>query len=233
MVDGRGIPVLVGGPVALTNEGWEAYARSERTRIDGLDTDRRRAAARSEDRFWADRHRVARREIHATFPPRLPADVFASDPHDPIDGLIRGKLAESGRGPNPPVDDAAFLRRLSLDTIGVPPTAEEVEAFLLDPMPDKRARMVDARLADPRWADGWMGYWQDVLAENPGILKPTLNNTGPFRRFLHRAMLDRMPVDRDGDRALPDGGEQARGAVPPGLAWRPRMTRRWRPRRTS
>ena len=41
-----------------------------------------------------------------------------------------------------------------------------------------------------------MGYWQDVLAENPGILKPTLNNTGPFRRFLHDAFLDNTAVDR-------------------------------------
>src|SRR5262249_51046615 len=52
------------------------------------------------------------------------------------------------------------------------------------------------RLADSRWADGWMGYWQDVLAENPGILKPTLNNTGPFRRFLYLALLDDLPFDR-------------------------------------
>ena len=41
-----------------------------------------------------------------------------------------------------------------------------------------------------------MGYWQDVLAENPGILKPTLNNTGPFRRYLHDAFADNMPIDR-------------------------------------
>ena len=41
-----------------------------------------------------------------------------------------------------------------------------------------------------------MGYWQDVLAENPGILKPTLNNTGPFRRYLHQAFSDNKPFDR-------------------------------------
>jgi hypothetical protein len=41
-----------------------------------------------------------------------------------------------------------------------------------------------------------MGYWQDVLAENPGILKPTLNNTGPFRRHVHAAFRDNLPFDR-------------------------------------
>src|SRR5690606_7992158 len=88
------------------------------------------------------------------------------------------------------------FRRLTLDTLGVIPDAAEVAAFLADDRPDKRARAIDARLADQRWADGWMGYWQDVLAENPGILQPTLNNTGPSRRYLHTALRDNTPFDR-------------------------------------
>ncbi|MCE9533623.1 MAG: DUF1549 and DUF1553 domain-containing protein, partial [Planctomycetes bacterium] len=55
---------------------------------------------------------------------------------------------------------------------------------------------IDRLLADPRWADHWVGYWQDVLAENPGLLKPTLNNTGPFRWWLHQAFLENLPMDR-------------------------------------
>jgi hypothetical protein len=39
-------------------------------------------------------------------------------------------------------------------------------------------------------------YWQDVLAENPNMLKGTLNNTGPFRWWLHEALLDNLPMDR-------------------------------------
>ncbi|MEJ7640135.1 MAG: DUF1549 domain-containing protein [Singulisphaera sp.] len=136
-----------------------------------------------------------------------------------IDRLIGEGLAKLGRGPNPPVDDAGFLRRLSLDTIGLPPTGEEVEAFLADVRPDKRARAVDDRLADPRWADAWMGYWQDVLAENPGILKPTLNNTGPFRRFLHQAFLDEMPFDRFVTELVRmDGGKLSGGPAGFGMA---------------
>ena len=193
-----GVPTLVGGTPdhTLTHDGWAAYAAAERARIDALDASRRRQAARGEDAFWKARHELARREAFDVFPPDLPADVFRPDALDAIDRFIGEGLAEHGRRPNPPVDDAGFLRRLSLDTIGLPPTGEEVEAFLADTRPDKRARAVDDRLADPRWADAWMGYWQDVLAENPGILKPTLNNTGPFRRFLHQAFLDEMPFDR-------------------------------------
>ncbi len=193
-----GVPVLVGGTVdqTLTPDGWDAYAAAEAARLDVFNTARRRHAARGEDAFWRARHEFARREAYRVFPPELPSDVLRPDPVDPIDRRIGEGLAKAGLRPNPPVDDAAFLRRLSLDTIGLPPTAEEVESFLADPRPDKRARAVDSRLADDRWADGWMGYWQDVLAENPGILKPTLNNTGPFRRFVYLAMLDDMPFDR-------------------------------------
>ena len=193
-----GVPALVGGlpDHTLTPDGWDGFASAEGARLDDLDTARRRAAAHSEDAFWEARHDLARREADLVFPRELPADVFAPDPLDAIDRRIRAGLAEAGLTPNPPADDAAFLRRLSLDTIGLPPTPEEVEAFLADPRPDKRARAVDGRLADGRWADGWMGYWQDVLAENPGILKPTLNNTGPFRRFVYLALRDDLPFDR-------------------------------------
>jgi hypothetical protein len=191
------VPVLIGGPGhALTPEGWDAFAAAERDRIDAIDSDRRRRAAASEDPTWRARHDLARREVFAVFPPELPADVFCPDPLGVIDRRIGQGLTRAGLRPNPPVDDASFLRRLSLDAIGLPPTADEVEAFLADPRPEKRDRAIDDRLADPRWADGWMGYWQDVLAENPGILKPTLNNTGPFRRFLYLAILDGMPLDR-------------------------------------
>lgn len=96
----------------------------------------------------------------------------------------------------PLIGDAAFLRRVYLDTVGVPPTAEEARAFLADRADDKRSRLVDELLVDPRWADHWVSYWQDVLAENPNILKPTLNNSGPFRFFLHEALRDGKAMDR-------------------------------------
>ena len=96
----------------------------------------------------------------------------------------------------PAVGDAAFLRRVYFDTVGVPPTEGEVRAFLADRTADKRTTVIDRLLADERWADHWVSYWQDVLAENPSILKPTLNNSGPFRWFLHEALRDGKPLDR-------------------------------------
>ncbi len=85
---------------------------------------------------------------------------------------------------------------MTLDTIGLLPTPEELTTFLADTSKDKRAQTVDRLLADPRWADQWIPYWQDVLAENPAILKATLNNTGPFRFFLRDALRDNWSMDR-------------------------------------
>ena len=96
----------------------------------------------------------------------------------------------------PVLGDAAFLRRATLDIIGLFPTPAEIRAFRTDPSPDKRARAIDRLLADARWADAWIPYWQDVLAENPNFVKPSLNNSGPFRWFLEEALRDGKPVDR-------------------------------------
>ena len=177
------VPTLIGSDVPLTDEGWGSFVQSESLRLDALDTARRRHAAASDEPYWTRRHELARR-VAESLPPRL-----ETKPGNLIDRHLGETLA-------PLSDDASFFRRLTLDTLGVIPDAEEVQKFLNDESPDKRRRVIDERLADPRWADGWMGYWQDVLAENPGLLKPTLNNTGPFRQFVHNAIADNLPMDR-------------------------------------
>lgn len=98
--------------------------------------------------------------------------------------------------PAPLAGDLEFLRRVTLDTVGVVPSAEEVAAFLAEDSPQRRARAIDRLLNDPRHADHWTAYWQDVLAENPNILKPSLNNSGPFRFWIHEALSDNLPMDR-------------------------------------
>lgn len=94
------------------------------------------------------------------------------------------------------LDDSSFLRKLTYDLIGLPPTEEELVDFLEDPSGDKRNRAIDRLLQDARTADAAMGYWQDVLAENPTLINASLNTTGPFRWFLYDAFRDNKPVDR-------------------------------------
>ncbi len=97
---------------------------------------------------------------------------------------------------SPVTSDEAFLRRIFLDTVGVPPTAKEAELFLADVAPNRRARLIDRLLADDRCADQWMSHWLDMLAENPTLLNASLNSTGPFRWFLHDALRDNKSLDR-------------------------------------
>lgn len=96
----------------------------------------------------------------------------------------------------PVLNDAQFLRRVFLDTVGQPPAEHDVRTFLQDSSSDKRLRIIDRLLTDERWADHWMSYWQDVLAENPTLINPSLNTTGPFRWFLYDSLRDDKPFDR-------------------------------------
>lgn len=119
----------------------------------------------------------------------------------------------------PVISDEAFLRRAWLDTVGVPASEAEAKAFLADKSPDKREKLIERLLADERWADHQVGYWQDVLAENPNMLKPSLNNSGPFRWFLYESFHDNKPFDRlVTELILMRGSEREGGSAGFGLA---------------
>lgn len=96
----------------------------------------------------------------------------------------------------PLLADTPFIRRLFLDTIGIPPNTNELHAFLNDPNPAKRSDWIKRLVDDPRGVDRWMSFWQDMLAENPTLLNASLNSTGPFRWFIHDALRDDKPIDR-------------------------------------
>lgn len=190
--------------VELSDDGWSAYAAAQHARLHARDEIARKAASAAEDRAWELRHDLAKREVAARPPVAVPPGPAAN----PIDHFIDRTLTERGAKSAPLCDDEAFLRRATLDTVGLIPTPEEIAAFRRDP---DRTRAIDRLLADPRWADHWVGYWQDVLAENPGILKPTLNNTGPFRWWLHQALADNLAMDRFATELVRMGGSKMYG----------------------
>jgi hypothetical protein len=130
---------------------------------------------------------------------------------DPLDKsqikLLEDWIKQGAEWPSPPVNaveiaerpllnDSAFLRRVYLDTIGVPPTFSEANAFLADERSNKRERLIDHLLSDERGADNWVGYWQDMLAENPALLNQSQGSTGPFRWFIYDSLRDNKPLDR-------------------------------------
>lgn len=87
---------------------------------------------------------------------------FASQQNE-IDAPLFGKLRALRVPPSPACDDASFIRRAFLDTVGTLPAAAEVRVFTTDTSPDKRARLVDTLLARPEWTDYWTLELADLL----------------------------------------------------------------------
>ncbi len=184
------------GPrVALSDEAWSRYEDESRRMHERGDLERRCQFAASEDQYWAKRHERAREQMTKLPPLKVPTVNNASVQND-VDRFINAKLETAHTKPAGLVDDYAFLRRAALDSVGRTPTVEELNQFLGDAAHDRRAKAIDRFLQHPSWADHWVSYWQDVLAENPGIVKPMLNNTGPFRWYVHEAFTDNKPMDR-------------------------------------
>ena len=94
--------------------------------------------------------------------PAVPEVKDASWPKTPIDNFILAKLEEKELKPNPPADKRTLIRRATFDLIGLPPTAEEVEAFVKDESPDAFAKVVDRLLASPHYGERWGRHWLDV-----------------------------------------------------------------------
>ncbi|MEO6787561.1 MAG: DUF1553 domain-containing protein, partial [Chthoniobacteraceae bacterium] len=98
----------------------------------------------------------------------LPAEKYTALPvNNFIDEKAYAQFKRLGLFPSEPCNDAEFLRRASLDTIGVLPTPEEARAFLADTDPKKRDRLIERLLTHPAWADFWANKWADLLRPNP------------------------------------------------------------------
>ena len=108
-------------------------------------------------------------------------------------------------------DDYAFIRRVYFDTLGLPPTPNEIRNFVSDQDPKKRAKMIDTLLTKDEVVDNWMGEWLDLLAENPSLLNQSLNSTGPFRWFIYESLVDRKPLDRMVTELILMRGDPVRG----------------------
>jgi len=111
-----------------------------------------------------------------------------------IDTLVWNKLQRLGIQPSPLVEDAGFLRRVTLDVIGTLPTAAEARAFLQDPDPNKRAKWIDSLLQRPEYADYWAMKWTDLLRADKTRITP--QGTVGLSRWLHRQFAENRPYDQ-------------------------------------
>lgn len=179
--------------IAHSDGAWNTYAEALEDQLDRLDKTFRRKAAEKQDAYWNERHAQARKLVGALEPIRIPNSYKNSRS---IDRFIDAKIRRDNKKAAPLTDDDAFLRRVAIDLTGRIPSRRTIDLFRSLPEPERRRKIIDHLLEDPGWADNWVAYWQDVLAENPAILKPTLNNTGPFRFFIHEAFVDNKSMDR-------------------------------------
>ncbi len=106
-------------------------------------------------------------------PVRRPAVPRLDSPwvRNPVDAFILDRLHREGLGPASEADRATLLRRVTFDLTGLPPTPEEVEAFIHDTRPDAYGRVVERLLANPQHGERWGRHWLDVVryAETEGF----------------------------------------------------------------
>jgi Protein of unknown function (DUF1553)/Protein of unknown function (DUF1549)/Planctomycete cytochrome C len=138
---------------------------------------------------------------HWSFVPPVRPDIpGASDNVDrrPIDAFVQDRLEREGLQPSPVADKATRLRRLSLDVIGLPPTIEELDAFLNDTSPVAWQRQIDRLLSSPHYGEKWGRHWLDAAryADSDGFEKDKPRFVWFYRDWVVKALNQDMPYDQ-------------------------------------
>ncbi|MEX0741928.1 MAG: DUF1549 domain-containing protein, partial [Phycisphaeraceae bacterium] len=118
---------------------------------------------------------------------------------NPIDAFILDQLLEQGMRPSPEADRRTLIRRVYFDLIGLPPTPEQVEAFIADDDPHAYEKVVDGLLRSPHYGERWARHWMDVAgyAESHGHDEDApRENAWPYRDYLIRAFNEALPYSR-------------------------------------
>lgn len=157
--------------------------------------------------------------FEAPLKPRRPVLPEGLADVNPVDLLMDDWFEKNGVARPKTLDDAAFLRRIYLDLIGLPPTPEELSAFLADASPKKRGKVITDLLArNADYADHWLTFWNDLLRnayDGTGFI------TGGRKRitgWLYGALYTNLPYD-EFVRQLVSPKEESRGFID-GIEWR-------------
>ena len=135
-------------------------------------------------------------------------------PESRIDQLVFRALEKAKLPPALPCSDAVFVRRASMDLLGLPPTAEEASRFLKETRPNKRMALIDSLLEREAHVDYWTMRWCDVLrvkSEFPVNLWP--NAVQAYQRWIHDCLAENLPYDQMARQMLTSSGSNFR--VPP------------------
>ena len=132
--------------------------------------------------------------VQLAFLPERPGFVWKDVPeHNYIDRYVFTKLRRLQIQPSELCEDSVFIRRAYLDALGVLPTVAETRAFLADPRPDKRARLIDQLLDRPEFADRWALKWSDLLRNEEKVLDR--KGVQVFHQWIRQSIADGKPLN--------------------------------------
>src|SRR5262249_11848403 len=131
--------------------------------------------------------------------PSVPAVKSATWVANPIDAFILSRLETKSLHPAPAADRSTLLRRVTFDLTGLPPTPEEVDAFISDPSANAYEKVADRLLASPRYGERWARHWLDLAryAESEGFkADETRPNAWRYRDYVIQSLNANKPYDR-------------------------------------
>lgn len=130
--------------------------------------------------------------------PELPEVSTPLWPRNPIDQFVMARLDKEGLAPSPEADRYTLIRRVSLDLTGLPPTPDEVEAFVNDESLVAYDRLVDRLLSSPRYGERWARVWLDLAryADSKGYEKDDHRTIWRYRDWVIDAYNRDLPFDR-------------------------------------
>jgi hypothetical protein len=147
----------------------EKYAISLRPQIEST-----RATYTPEEKgFWAYQ------PVKDVAPPAVKDESWIASP---IDRFILSRLEANGLTPSPAADKQALIRRVTFDLTGLPPTPEEVDAFLMDESPQAFEKVVSRLLESPHYGERWGRHWLDVVR----YAESTANDANAVMRYAWR-----------------------------------------------
>lgn len=135
-------------------------------------------------------------------PPAAPPSPAVRDkswPRSRLDHFVLARLEERGLTPARPADRRSLIRRATFDLIGLPPTPDEVDAFVNDLSPQAFAKVVDRLLASPHYGERWGRHWLDVVryADSNGLDENVaFGNAWRYRDYVVAAFNQDMPYDQ-------------------------------------
>ena len=130
--------------------------------------------------------------------PKPPTVRQAAAVRGPIDSFIVHKLEQAGLSPAPAADRRTYIRRVTFDLIGLPPSPEDVAEFEHDRHPLAYERLVDRLLASPQYGERWARHWLDLarFGESNGFeYDEPRRDAWPYRDWVIRALNDDLPFD--------------------------------------